>query len=54
MKTYSISLRYSNDGKSWNNRNTTVKAATESGAKAEVRKKFKYVSDIRIMSVREG
>ena len=47
-------LRYSNDGKSWNNRNTTVKAATESGAKAEIRKKFKYVSDIRIMSVREG
>lgn len=52
MKTYSISFRYSRDGKSWTNRNTSVKAASEAGAKAEVRKNFPNATDIRIMSVR--
>ena len=52
MKTYSISFAYSRDGKSWTRTSTTVKAATESGALAQVRSKYPYVKDMRIMSVR--
>lgn len=52
MKTYSISFAYSRDGKSWTRTSTTVKATTESGALAQVRSKYPYVKDLRIMSVR--
>lgn len=52
MKTYSISLAYSRDGKSWTRTSTSVKATSESGAIAQVKSKYPYVKDIRIMSVR--
>ena len=52
MKTYSISYRYSRDGKSWTVSSTTVKATSDSGAIAQVKSKYKYVENIRIMSVR--
>ena len=52
MKTYSLSFSYSRDGKSWSNRNTHVKADSDSGAIAQVKSMFPYVRDVRIMSVR--
>ena len=52
MKRYSISFRYSRDGRSWTRANTTVTASSDSGAIAQVRSKYPYVEDIRIMSVR--
>ena len=52
MKTYSISFSYSKDGKSWTNRNTTVKASSESGAITQLKSMYPYVRSVRIMSVR--
>ena len=52
MKRYSISFRYSKEGKSWTRTSTTVIASSDSGAIAQVKSKYPYVSDIRIMSVR--
>lgn len=52
MKRYSISFRYSRDGKSWTRTSTTVTASSDSGAIAQVRSKYPYVADIRIMSIR--
>ena len=52
MKRYSISFRYSRDGKSWTRTSTTVMASSDSGAIAQVKSKYPYVDDIRIMSVR--
>lgn len=52
MKTYSISFRYSRDGKSWTITSTNVKADSSSSAMSQVRSKYPYVRDIRIMSVR--
>lgn len=52
MKRYSISFRYSRDGKSWTRTSTTVMASSDSSAIAQVKSKYPYVDDIRIMSVR--
>ena len=52
MKTYSISFRYSRNGQSWTITSTTVKATSDSGAIAQIKRKYPYVQDIRIMSVR--
>jgi hypothetical protein len=52
MKTYSISFRYSRDGRSWIRTSTHVKATSDSGAISQIRSKYPYVDDIRIMSVR--
>ena len=52
MKTYSISLRYSKDGKSYTQRSTTVKATSDSGAISQIKSKFPNAKDIRIMSIR--
>jgi len=52
MKRYSISFRYSRDGKSWNRSSTTIAASSESGAIAQIKSRYPYVDDIRIMSVR--
>ena len=52
MKRYSISFRYSRDGKSWVRTSTTVMASSDSGAIAQVRSRYPYVDDIRIMAVR--
>ena len=52
MKRYSISFRYSRDGKSWTRTSTTVMASSDSGAISQVRSRYPYVSDIRIMFVR--
>ena len=51
MKAYSISFSYSRDGKSWTRTSTRVKASSDSGAIAQVKSKYRYVRDIRIMSV---
>lgn len=52
MKTYSISFRYSRDGRSWNRTSTSVKASSESEAIAQIERKYPYVDDVRVMSVR--
>ena len=52
MKCYSISFRYSRDGRSWTRTSTTVTASSESSAIAQVRSRYPYVQDIRVMSVR--
>ena len=52
MKTYSISFRYSRDGKSFTQRNTTVKATSNSDAIRQVKNMFPNARDIRVMSVR--
>lgn len=52
MKTYSISFAHSKDNKSWNRTSTSVKAETESGAFSQIRNKYNYVKDLKIMSVR--
>lgn len=52
MKTYSISFRYSRDGKSYTQRNTSVKADSSSVAISIVKNNFPNATDIRINSVR--
>lgn len=52
MKRYSISFRYSRDGKSWNRKSTSITASSESGAIAQLKSQYPYVDDIRIMSAR--
>lgn len=52
MKRYSISFRYSRDGRSWTRTSTTVLASSDSGAIAQIRSKYPYVDDIRIMFIR--
>ena len=52
MKTYSISFRYSRDGKSWNRASTSIKALSESAAISQLKRKYPYVDDIHVMSVR--
>ena len=52
LKTYAIAYKHSNDGKSWNVTSTNVKASSDSGAIAQIKSKYKYTKDIRIMYVR--
>ena len=52
MKRYSISFSYSRNGTSWTRTSTTVIASSDSGAIAQVKSKYPYVRDVRIMSVR--
>lgn len=52
MKQYSISFRYSKDGKSWSRTSTTVKSTSDIEAIAQIKSRYPYVEDIRIMSIR--
>ena len=52
MKRYSISFRYSRDGKSWTRTSTSVMASSDPGAIAQIKGRYPYVDDIRIMSCR--
>ena len=52
MKRYSISFRYSRDGKSWTRTSTSVTESSDSGAIAQIKSRYPYVEDVRIMSVR--
>lgn len=52
MKTYSISFRYSKDGKTWTRTSTYVKAESDLSAMAQVKSKYLYVDNIRITFVR--
>ena len=52
MKTYSISFRYSRDGKSYTRRSTSIKAESSSAAISQLKSMFPNAQDIRIMSVR--
>ena len=50
--TYTISFRYSRDGRTWSSSNATVKATSDEGAIIQVQSKYPYVSDIKIKNVR--
>ncbi len=52
MKTYAISFRYSRDGRSWNRTSTSIKASSESSAISQLKSRYPYVDDIRVMYVR--
>ena len=52
MYTYTISFKYSKDGRSWSHASTTVKAESDIGAIAQVESKYPFVSDIKIISRR--
>lgn len=52
MKTYSISYKYSKDGKSWTSTTASVKAESDMSAMSQIESKYPYVKDIRITSVR--
>ena len=52
MQTYSISYRYSRDGKCWSSTSTSVKATSDVGAIAQIQSRYPYVKEIRIVSVR--
>ena len=43
MYTYTISFRYSRNGRSWSSGSTTVKADSDMGAIAQVDSKYPYV-----------
>ena len=52
MKRYNISFRFSRNGTSWSRSSTFVNASSESDAIAQIRSRYAYVEDIRILSVR--
>lgn len=52
MHTYSITYRYSRDGKVWHSTSTTVRASSDEGAIRQVESKQPYVRDIQIRSIR--
>ena len=52
MKSYSISFKYSKDGKSWYRLSKIVKAESDRGAIAQIESSYPYVAEIIITSVR--
>ena len=52
MYSYSLSFKYSNDGKNWSSTTITVKAESDISAIEQVRSKYPYVKDIRVLSRR--
>lgn len=52
MKTYTVRVKYSKDGKSWSTTCITVKAESDLSAIAQVSTRYNYVSDIRVISSR--
>lgn len=51
MKTYSISFKFSKDGKSWTGTMLRVKAESDLGAIEQIKSKYTFVKDIQIKSV---
>lgn len=52
MSRYSISFRYSRDGRSWTRTSTTITASSESGAIAQLKRRYPFLDDVRVMAVR--
>lgn len=52
MKTYSISYKYSRNGKSWTSTSSSVKAESDMSAIVQIQSKYPYVKDIKVTSVR--
>lgn len=52
MKTYLIAYKHSRDGKSWSICSSSVKAESESDAVRQLERKYKYVKDVRVQSVK--
>jgi len=51
MKRYSISFSYSRDGKSWTITSTTVTASSQTAAISQIKIRYAYVKNVRVMSV---
>lgn len=51
MKKYRISFSYSRNGSGWTKTSLTVSATSDSGAIEQIKSKYPYVRDIRILSV---
>ena len=52
MKRYNLTFRFSRNGTSWSKGSTFVNASSEADAIAQVRRKYPYVEDIRVVGVR--
>ena len=52
MKIYTISFKYSRNGTTWQGMSTSVKADSSQGAIMQIKSRFPYVKDIRIISAR--
>ena len=52
MKRYNLTFRFSRNGTSWSMGSTFVNASSESDAIAQVRRKYPYVENIKVVSVR--
>jgi len=53
MKTYRVRIRYSRDGKSWYQTTVTIKATSDSGAIMQAERKYPFVREVDIVSVKE-
>ena len=51
MKRYNLSFRFSRNGTSWSMGSTFVTASSASDAMDQVRSRYAYVKDIRVLSV---
>lgn len=52
MKTYVFSYRFSRNGNSWSSGSSSVKAETQADAMAQLKNKYPYVKDIKLMYTR--
>lgn len=52
MRTYTVAVKYSKDGRLWTNATKTVRAESDMSAIAQVSSMYRYVKDVRILSVR--
>ena len=52
MKTYTISFKYSKDGKSWTSTSKSIKAESDFSAITQIQSRYPYVKDIKVTAVR--
>ena len=50
MYTYNVSFKYSNNNKNWISTSTTVKAEYDMAAIIQIRSKYQYLKDIKIIA----
>lgn len=52
MKTYVFSYRFSRNRTSWTSGSSSIKAETQTAAMAQLKSKYPYVKDIKLLSIR--
>jgi hypothetical protein len=52
MKRYNLSFRFSRNGTAWSIGSAFVNATSESDAIAQIRRKYPYVENIRVVGVK--